>query len=126
MRGLLLEVPESLLQERRRNGSDKLDEMWDGVLHMVPPPTEGHQWFGSELYLVLAPLAKAVGLRPYYDGTGFYRTGRLDDYRVPDHVFVRSEQRTERGIEGAALVVEILSPRDETYDKLDWYAARGG
>jgi Uma2 family endonuclease len=31
-----------------------------------------------------------------------------------------------RGAERAAvLVVEILSPGDETYDKLDWYAAGG-
>ena len=31
-----------------------------------------------------------------------------------------------RGVEGAAsLVVEILSPHDETYQKLDWYAEVG-
>ena len=36
------------------------------------------------------------------------------------------ERRSDRGIEGAAsLVVEILSPYDETYAKLDWYASVG-
>lgn len=29
-----------------------------------------------------------------------------------------------RGAEGAELVVEVRSAGDETYDKIDWYAAR--
>ena len=36
MRAVLLEVPEAMLDERRRLGHDGRDEMWDGVLHMVP------------------------------------------------------------------------------------------
>lgn len=34
----MLEVPEGLLAERARLGHDRFDEMWEGVLHMVPPP----------------------------------------------------------------------------------------
>ncbi|MGI9120682.1 MAG: Uma2 family endonuclease [Acidimicrobiales bacterium] len=49
-----------------------------------------------------------------------------DDYRVPDIAVYRPEQASERGIDGTAeLVVELRSPRDESYDKLDWYAAWG-
>ncbi|MHA6626961.1 Uma2 family endonuclease [Pseudonocardia sichuanensis] len=48
-----------------------------------------------------------------------YRASR--DYRVPDMVFVRREQLSDRGVEGAELVLEIRSPRDETYDKIDFY-----
>lgn len=46
--------------------------------------------------------------------------------RGPDQAYVRPEATSERGIEeGADLVVELVSPGDETYDKIDWHAARG-
>ena len=99
------------------------DEIWDGLLHMVPQPSARHQRFAMELALVFAPLAKAAGLVPLYE-TGLFKTDT--DYRVPDQTYARPELLTDRGVEGAAeLVVEILSPGDETYDKLDWYAGVG-
>ncbi|WP_142059531.1 Uma2 family endonuclease [Pseudonocardia kunmingensis] len=58
------------------------------------------------------------GLVALYE-TGLYRASR--DYRVPDMVFVRREHLSDRGVEGAELVLEIRSPRDETYDKIDFY-----
>jgi Uma2 family endonuclease len=119
----MVDVPPELLEQRRSAGIDRWDEMWEGVLHMVPPPSGRHQRFGMELALVLAPLAKASGLVPSYE-TGLFRTD--DDYRVPDQVYARPERATDRGVDGAAeLVVEILSSGDETYDKLDWYARLG-
>jgi Uma2 family endonuclease len=58
--------------------------------------------------------------------TGLFRPGVETDYRVPDQTYGRPEYRSSRGIEGAAsLVVEVLSPYDETYAKLDWYAGVG-
>jgi Uma2 family endonuclease len=122
----MLEVPQALLDDRRTKGLDGSDEMWDGELHMVPPPSERHQAMGAELFLVLAPQAKARGLLPRYDPTGLFRPGVDNDWRVPDQVYAPPGVRSERGIEGAAaLVVEILSPADETYRKLDWYASVG-
>ena len=47
MRGVLVEVPERMLAERRRLGLDGHDEMWDGVVHLVPPPDGRHQRLGS-------------------------------------------------------------------------------
>lgn len=123
VRAVMVEVPAELLEQRRKAGVDRWDEMWEGVLHMVPPPSARHQRFGMELALVLAPLAKSRGLVPFYE-TGLF--SKEDDYRVPDQVYVRAERVTERGVDGAAeLVVEILSPGDETYDKLAWYARLG-
>jgi Uma2 family endonuclease len=126
MKAVMLEVPESLLAERRRTGADRWDEVWEGVLHMVPPPSYKHQAFGSELFLALAPLAKVRGLKPTYE-TGVFRPGWGEkDYRQPDLVFALASHVSERGIEGAAeLVVEILSPGDETYEKLPFYSALG-
>lgn len=123
MRAVMVEVPTELLEQRRRTGVDRWDEMWDGVLHMVPSPSARHQAFGMELALVLAPLAKSRGLVPFYE-TGLFGTD--NDYRVPDQMYTHSERVADRGVEGAAeLVVEILSPGDESYDKLDWYARVG-
>lgn len=121
MRGVLIDVPEDFLAERRRQGADRRDEMWEGCLHLVPQPARWHQRFGFELGLVLGPIAKTVGLEVSHE-TSLYRSDR--DYRVPDLVFALPSQGTERGIEGGAeLVVEVLSPGDETYEKLDFYAA---
>lgn len=123
MKAVLLDVPPELLEERRRRGADKVDEMWDGVVHMVPPASALHQRVGVRLLQLLAPLADARGLVAFYE-TGLFRAGT--DYRVPDQLYVRPELVSDRGVEGPAdLVVEIRSPDDETYDKINWYAALG-
>lgn len=38
MRAVWIGVPDRFLEERHRLGHDKQDELWEGVLHMVPPP----------------------------------------------------------------------------------------
>lgn len=92
---------------------------------MVPPPSGQHQAVGTALVIALAPVAAAQGLVVTYE-TGLFRPGVDDDYKVPDQVYARREFWSERGVEGnASLVVEILSPQDETYEKLDWYAGVG-
>jgi Uma2 family endonuclease len=122
MRALLLDVPQSMLDERSRLGHDRLDEMWDGVLHMVPPPGGPHQQRGTALIVILHALSKQCGLNATYE-TGLFAVGRDDDYRVPDNVVSRPENRTARGVEGRAeLVVEFRSPNDESYEKLPFYA----
>lgn len=126
MRAVLLEVPESLLAERRRTGADRFDEVWEGVLHMVPAPSAWHQRFGTLLLRVLAPIAETKGLVAAYE-TNHARPGAgAKDYRVPDLIFARSELWTSFGVEGPAeLVIELLSPGDETHDKLSFYESLG-
>ena len=92
---------------------------------MVPLPSGLHQRLGGELFAVLLPLAKARGLVGAYEA-GLYRPGADLDYRVPDHLYAHAELATERGVDGPAeVVVELASPGDETYDKLDFYADLG-
>jgi Uma2 family endonuclease len=123
MRALLLEVPQAMLDERRRLGHDKHDEMWDGVLHMVPPAGGPHQKRGSGMVAALFRLARSVGLEATYE-TGVFEPGRNDNYRVPDNVVFQPSSFSERGVEGRAeLVVEFRSPNDESYEKLPFYAA---
>lgn len=118
----MLDAPQAMLDERRKLGLDLRDEMWDVVLHVVPPPHDEHQGLGIELVMVVGPIAKRRGLTPRYE-TGLFRAA--DDYRVPDLLLRRDDQGSERGAEGAELIVEIWSPRDETYEKIDFYAAAG-
>jgi Uma2 family endonuclease len=123
MRALLLEVPQAMLDERRRLGHDKHDEMWDGVLHMVPPAGGPHQKRGSRLVSRLLRLAEPLGLDATYE-TGVFEPGRNDNYRVPDNVVFRPSSFSERGVEGRAeLVVELRSANDESYEKLPFYAS---
>jgi Uma2 family endonuclease len=111
-----------LQAERRRMGGDRWDEVWEGELHMVPPPSGRHQSLASELFDALRDLARARGLKRTVQ-PGFYRAA--DDYRVPDLAFYRPEQLGDRGLEGAAeLLVELVSPGDRSRAKLPWYAAR--
>lgn len=121
MRLAMIEDPH-LLEERRRMGGDRWDEVWEGVLHMVPAPSERHQHFGGQLFVVLDRLARARELKAAYE-LGMYRAD--DDYRQPDLAVYRHDQTSGRGLEAAAeLLVEIMSPRDESRAKLPWYAAR--
>jgi len=108
------------LKERRRiSGLDRLDEVWEGVLHMVPAPTDGHGDIESQLHAILRPLARQDGLRMI----GQSNLGESEhDFRVPDSALHRP------GAAGtwhptAALVIEIVSPGDESWDKLPFYAA---
>jgi hypothetical protein len=118
----MLEVPQSMLDERRLLDLDKRDEMWDGELHMVPPPKDAHQVLAARFFPIVASLAAKRGLEALYE-SGLFRTDR--DYRIPDVLVRRPDQASERGSEGAQLVVEFRSSGDESYRKLGFYAALG-
>jgi Uma2 family endonuclease len=117
-----LEVDPKLIADRARLGLDIRDEMWDGELHVVPPANGPHQRLGAQLLRTLAPLADARGLEMTYE-TGFFRHEK--DYRVPDLAAYRRAQSSNRGMEGAELVIEIRSPGDESMAKIPWYLAQG-
>jgi Uma2 family endonuclease len=122
MRVLMLDAPQAMLDERRRLGLDVRDEMWDGVLHVVPPPGGPHQRLSTRFVMVVGPVAERRGLVPHME-TGLFRAD--DDYRVPDQLYCRPEHLSDRGVEGAELVVEIRSKGDESYDKVDFYSRVG-
>jgi Uma2 family endonuclease len=122
VRALFVDTPPGFLEERRRLGHDTRDEMWEGVLHMVPPPRSRHQRLEARLAAVLVPLAETRGWEVMTQA-GLYRPGAENDWRVPDLVIARRDHISERGVEcRAEVVVEIRSPNDETYDKLPFYA----
>jgi Uma2 family endonuclease len=113
---------EELKERRRRSGLDRLDEVWEGVLHMVPAPSHEHAAISQQLAELLGPLARAAGLEPTL---GEFNLGESEhDFRVPDGGLHRPGA-SGRWHPTAALVVEIVSPGDETWQKLPFYAAHG-
>ena len=107
----------SFLARRRALDQDRLDEVWEGDYHVVPAP---HPWHGqvlSRLDRLLGPLADAAGLI----GTIEFNLGTEDDYRVPDMGYHRMPP-SEVWVPTAAIVVEVVSPDDETWEKFDFYA----
>jgi Uma2 family endonuclease len=108
----------ALLERRRRLGQDRFDEVWDGVLHMNPAPHSAHGKIDNRLRAILTPLADRAGLQM----SGPFNLGGPGDCRVPDSALLRPGREAVY-LPTAALVVEIISPEDETRQKLDFYAA---
>lgn len=113
---------EALKERRRRAGLDRLDEVWEGVLHMVPAPHGGHARIAQRLAELLAAPARAAGLEPAMHEFNIGQS--VEDYRVPDGG-VHRPGPDRLFYPTAALVVEIVSPDDETWKKLPFYAAHG-
>lgn len=111
---------ETWLQQRRALGQDLFDEVWEGEHHVVPAPHGRHGRIDHQLARALGPRADAVGLY----ASGPLNLGGPDDYRVPDQAYLR---RAEPALYNptAALVVEIVSPGDETRRKEDFYFRAG-
>jgi Uma2 family endonuclease len=112
---------QALLERRRRLGLDHHDEMWEGVLHMNPAPHGRHQRIAQQLAVALNGPARAAGLLP---AMGEFNLGVEDNYRVPDGA-VHRPGPDRLYYPTAALVVEIVSPGDESWKKLPFYAAQG-
>ena len=108
----------ALLERRRQLGQDLFDEVWEGVLHMNPAPSGRHARIEAQLLAILQPPAAAAGLTV----VGQFNLGDDEhDYRVPDGGMHRDF--TDRVFYASAvLAIEILSPGDATWEKLDFYA----
>ncbi|MGH3742239.1 MAG: Uma2 family endonuclease, partial [Micromonosporaceae bacterium] len=94
--------------------------VWEGVYHMTPGPNNAHGFVEDELTVLLLPYARAAGLF----SSGQFNLGEPDDYRVPDGGYHRERLAGAR-VRTAAIVVVIVSPGDETYEKFGFYAAHG-
>ncbi|MHB1583466.1 MAG: hypothetical protein ACYCU7_07800 [Acidimicrobiales bacterium] len=62
MRAVVPQVDERMLAERHRLGLDRHDEMWDGVLHVVPPASSRHQQLEAQLLVALEPVVRRRGV----------------------------------------------------------------
>ncbi|MEH3076862.1 MAG: Uma2 family endonuclease [Quadrisphaera sp.] len=112
---------EALLARRRELGLDGKDEVWEGVYHVAPHEHARNGITAMSLTVVLDGRARRAGLQP----GGSFNLGDPDDFRVPDLGFHRPGTVPTLYCPSAALVVEVLSPDDETFAKFAFYAGRG-
>jgi Uma2 family endonuclease len=124
-------ISDRLKAERVASGADLYDEVWEGVYVMSPMADDEHQ----DLQLGFAAAIKAVC---GWDGGAEVRAGvnvsdRAEDwtqnYRVPDvAVFLPGTKAINCGTHwngGPDLVVEVISPFDQTRQKLSFYESIG-
>ncbi|MFN2606779.1 MAG: Uma2 family endonuclease, partial [Acidimicrobiales bacterium] len=109
---------ETLIRRRRDLGLDRYDEVWEGAYHVAPPAHPAHGYVDDALAVLLDPFARAAGLV----ATGPFNLGHPEDYRVPDQGYHRTLADSV-WVTSAPLVVEVVSPDDETYARFDFYAA---
>ena len=124
MSTLFVETPPEVqewLERRRELGQDERDEVWEGVHHVAPL---GHPRDGQvtvQLVVALEAMARSAGLIP----GGSFDLGEKDDFRVPDLGYHWRSPPPGAYVPTAALVVEVLSPGDETFATFAFYTARG-
>jgi Uma2 family endonuclease len=111
----------AFLARRRALDQDRSDEIWEGDYHVVPAPHPWHSYIDRTLGELLGPPARAAGLV----GLSEFNLGQKDDFRVPDAGYVRGGVPNQVFVPTAAIVVEILLPGDETWEKLPFYARHG-
>ena len=135
MRAVMLQVPRHLLEERRRLGHDRRDEVWDGVLHMALPPHAARQRLNDKLGFFFQLHWQRLDEGRTFPATGVKRPGVPphpelgpdvpSDYRTPDRSFLLPEryERVQGGwiVGGPDVVLEVLSPGDEARAKLPFY-----
>jgi Putative restriction endonuclease len=121
MRTLVLDPPPSalqqLLEQRRRTGADRHDEVWEGVYHMIPAAGFSHSLIAAQLAVMLHAPARANGLLVGVE----FNLGVKDDFRVPD-LGVHREPQPGSWVPTTAIAVEVLSLGDDTWEKLPFYA----
>ena len=130
MKGVMCEVPQLLLDWRKRTGAEMWDEMWEGVLHMPPVPNRDHQDLKGDLFIWLRThWARPRGHRVHEERNLASIGGWPHDYRIPDLILLtRAGLSIDHNeyLEGPPLVVvEVRSPGDETVEKLPFYAKLG-
>lgn len=109
------------LERRQALGQDRHDEVWEGVYHVSPLAHGRHGDLQAQLTVLLYPRARRAGLRP----VGEVNVGpSRHDFRVPDLTIIRGRDLVVY-FPTAAIVVEVVSPGDESYKKFDFYFARG-
>jgi len=113
-------IVEDWLERRRALGQDRFDEVWEGEYHVAPAPSGAHARVDHQLGRTLGPFADRAGLH----GATTCNIGTPMDYRVPDQAYFRSG-----GLDvwnpTAAIVVEVVSPGDDSRRKSDFYFGAG-
>jgi Uma2 family endonuclease len=124
-------VEERLRAERAASGADRYDEMWEDVYMMAPMPNHEHQLLVGRFTRVLGEVVTDAELGDVVPGVNVSDrvAGWESNYRVPDvAVFLKTTRAVNHDqfwYGGPDFVVEIVSPHDQTREKLGFYGAIG-
>lgn len=107
------------LKQRQALGADHSDEIWEGVYHVTPHANMRHNRLAMAVMHALAPRSDALGMWQ----TGEFNLGQSGAYRIPDGGWFSGPYSDELYAQTAEVVLEVLSPDDETYAKFPFFAA---
>jgi Uma2 family endonuclease len=123
---------ERIIEERRQRGARTGEEVWDGVIHIMPNPNNEHQdlayWFGF-YFAVLALMPDPRGMVNPSPNLSDRIEGWTQNFRNPDFAYftenTRAEDHDTHWYGGPDFLLEILSPGDKAREKLPFYAKIG-
>jgi Uma2 family endonuclease len=124
-------LEERLIAQRRADGTDKYDEVWEGLYVMAPMANNEHQDLVDDLCTILTLAVKWPGLGRVNPGVNVSdrKTQWQENYRCPDvAVFLNETEAEDCGTHwfgGPDLAIEIVSPFDRSAEKLPFYAQVG-
>ena len=125
------DLERSLIRRRRLREEDHHDEVWEGVYVMNAQPNDEHQSIVSRLTFIFENVIGEQKLGHIRPGTNISdrHQGWKENYRCPDvAVFLNDSTAINRRTHwqgGPDLAVEIASPRDRTWEKIEFYASVG-
>lgn len=125
------ELKKRLLAERQLSGADRFDEVWDGVYVMAPLADIEHQETAGDLGAVIRVALGWDDAAKVYVGVNVSDQDRTwrKNYRCPDvAVYLAGNPavvRRNHWFGGPDFAVEILSPKDRSRKKLEFYAKVG-
>ena len=125
------DLQRSLIRRRRARGEDRHDEVWEGVYVMNAQPNNEHQTLVSRISHICECVIGDTLLGTVLPGTNISDRHKdwKENYRCPDvAVFLNDSTAINRRTHwqgGPDLAVEIASPRDRTWEKIEFYASVG-
>jgi Uma2 family endonuclease len=120
-----------MIARRKALGHDRFDEVWDGVYVMSPIANDEHQQISTFLSAVLLTVVAWGSLGNVRCGINISdrRKGWTKNYRVPDvAVFLNGCAATccrTHWLGGPDFAAEVVSKRDRSREKFDFYAKVG-
>lgn len=119
-----------LIAQRRASGADRYDEVWEGVYVMSPLADLEHQELATRLTKILLSVTDEQRDKVFAGcNVSDRRKNWTKNFRCPDAaVFLQGTTAVHcktHWCGGPDFAVEIISPDDQTLDKLPFYAKVG-
>ena len=125
------EVEAEIIAVRQATGADRWDEVWDGVYVMPPWPNTEHQYFQTRFTTIFDMVVGLAGNGVVYAGANVSdrKVDWQENHRSPDVlVYLNGTPAENCGAfwyGGPDFAIEIVSPKDFSRKKFEFYAKVG-